>query len=74
MRSFVPATHHCGNTSLRQTYLCRNTPRPQHTNQTTPYYEWLAQRIVDVYVGCTPEEMEIVETLGWGMGKPKSAG
>ena len=47
---------------------------PQQNNQTKLYYEALVQRIVDVYAGFTPEEMEMVEALGWGLGKPTCGG
>ena len=50
------------------------SPSPQQNNAPRPYFEALVGRIVDVYAAFTPDEMEMVEALGWGLGKPKSGG
>ena len=46
-------------------------PSPQQNNEMRLYCEGLVQRIADVYAGFTPEDMELVEALGFGLGKPK---
>ena len=51
-----------------------DSPSPQQNNETRLHCEALVQRIVDVYAGFTPEDMELIEALGFGLGKPKSGG
>jgi hypothetical protein len=49
-------------------------PSPQQNNETRLYCEGQVRRIVDVCAGFTPEDMELVEALGFGLAKRKSGG
>jgi hypothetical protein len=50
------------------------SPSPQQNDEARRYCEALVARIVDVYARFTPEDMEMVEALGFGLGKLKRSG